>query len=211
MHQRVDGSDWGFWSFHIDNKDETPGNGGVDEGYMAGAVVFSFTDKCSNLPAGEEANFVALHFNVDPEAPVGTTEVRFMDGGKIERSVPPVENTVTMWGENVDPDVANSFVFVNGRVNISPDVAVFVRGDANGDAAVDISDAQRSLGYLFLGDAAPACYDAADANDDGLITISDAIYTLGYLFLGGPPLPPPFPEAGEDPTEDTMGCLARTE
>src|SRR5262245_37361232 len=60
----------------------------------------------------------------------------------------------------------------------------FLRGNSNGDASIDISDALFSLGFLFLGSDSPPCADAADANDDGTIDISDASFTLGYLFLG---------------------------
>jgi hypothetical protein len=88
----------------------------------------------------------------------------------------------------------------------------FLRGDANGDGAVDISDAVRILGYLFTGDAEPACLDAADANDSAAVDISDPIYLLGHLFLGGPAPDDPFdPEGtcGVDPTPlDGLSCLS---
>ena len=51
----------------------------------------------------------------------------------------------------------------------------FVRGDANADAAIDISDAIATLGYLFLGANDLSCVAAADANDDGAADISDAV------------------------------------
>ena len=85
----------------------------------------------------------------------------------------------------------------------------FRRGDSNGDAEVDLSDALRTLGYLFLGAPPPDCPDAADANDDARIDISDAVGTLGFLFLGSaaPPAPGPF-ECGADPTGDALGACA---
>ncbi|MGQ9589984.1 MAG: hypothetical protein ACUVYA_06785 [Planctomycetota bacterium] len=81
----------------------------------------------------------------------------------------------------------------------------FVRGDANGDDEVDISDAVSVLRVLFLGDASE-CLDALDADDDGGTSITDAIYILDYLFRGGRAIPPPHPEPGPDPTEDALGC-----
>lgn len=87
-----------------------------------------------------------------------------------------------------------------------PAGARFLRGDANGDGAVDISDPLRILGHLFLGDPAPPCPAAADAADEGEITISSAVRILGFLFLGGPPPAPPFPSCGVDPTPDRLGC-----
>ena len=83
---------------------------------------------------------------------------------------------------------------------------LFIRGDANGDGAVDIADPVATLGFLFLGDATPGCLEAANANDEGDIDISDAVHTLNYLFLGGEPIPPPFPEEGADPTPGAPGC-----
>jgi Ca2+-binding EF-hand superfamily protein len=82
----------------------------------------------------------------------------------------------------------------------------FVRGDANLDSLVDISDAVGVLGFLFLGQAAPLCMDAADASDDGIVDISDPVTVLRVLFLGGASLPEPSPLAGEDPTIDDLTC-----
>ncbi len=83
----------------------------------------------------------------------------------------------------------------------------FIRADANADGKVDLSDAVFVLGYLFLGGAKfPACEDAADADDSGKVEITDAIYLLGHLFLGTAPPPSPFPEAGKDPTLDSLAC-----
>ena len=79
--------------------------------------------------------------------------------------------------------------------------------DANRDGAVDISDAVTIISFLFLAGDTPACLDAVDANDSGIIDLSDAIYLLGALFLGQPAPPEPFPEEGQDPTQDGLDCL----
>jgi hypothetical protein len=66
---------------------------------------------------------------------------------------------------------------------------------------VEITDAIRTLEYLFLGGQTPNCLDAADADDSGQIDITDAVYSLSYQFLGGEPPPPPGPTTcGLDPT-----------
>jgi hypothetical protein len=81
------------------------------------------------------------------------------------------------------------------------------RGDANGDGAVDISDAMRTLLYLFHGSARPYCLDAADTNDDGSVNISDPVSLLDYLFSGGPkPASPGVMISGSDPTADGLYC-----
>lgn len=85
----------------------------------------------------------------------------------------------------------------------------FLRGDANIDGSVDVSDPLYTLDFLFLGGSKPGCEDAADGNDDGEIDISDALYTLASLFTGGTAMPPPYPQAGPDPTQDALGCEVR--
>ncbi|MGQ9589720.1 MAG: malectin domain-containing carbohydrate-binding protein [Planctomycetota bacterium] len=109
-------------------------------------------------------------------------------------------------------DVTLSAVAVRFLSPLAP-APLFVRGDANADGQVDISDAICALGHLF-GGAAPSCReavegcpDASDANDDGALDISDPIAALGHLFLGQEPPPEPFPSCGADRTADELaGC-----
>ena len=84
--------------------------------------------------------------------------------------------------------------------------AVFVRGDSDLSGELSISDAIRTLAYLFQGGAGPACLDRVDANDDGEASLTDAVFTLAYLFQGGAAPPAPFPGAGRDPTADALAC-----
>ncbi len=83
--------------------------------------------------------------------------------------------------------------------------SVFVRGDANNDGAVDISDAVAVVGHLFLG-MDLGCQDAADADDDEQLVITDAVYLLDFLFRSGAPPAPPYPASGTDPDGDILGC-----
>ena len=85
----------------------------------------------------------------------------------------------------------------------------FLRGDANLDRQVDISDALAILDYLFLGQPAPGCLDAADADDSGAVDLSDAVNILGFLFLAREGLPPPHGCFEIDPTpDDGLTCEA---
>ncbi len=61
---------------------------------------------------------------------------------------------------------------------------VFVRGDANSDSTVDISDVVKTLIFLFGGGSQPDCHDAVDANDDGSLDVSDGLFTVTRLFGG---------------------------
>ncbi len=93
---------------------------------------------------------------------------------------------------------------------VGPAVATtFIRGDANLDDLVDMSDPIALLQHLFSGpavDGISRCADAADANDDGLLSIADAVSILGLLFRGDRSLAAPFPEPGTDPTVDELAC-----
>jgi hypothetical protein len=205
----------GFLKVAIDNANDSPGNGGVDEGFIAGAVVFGSLDgEIVVLPRDTDNDVFAFQLAVAPEASPGVTEVRFLEGGRTAPSGQPVPNVVTIYHVSVPPDDEAAMVSitdaVNGLIAIVGDASAFVRGDANGDSKVNISDAQRTLNYLFLGGEPPACFDAADANDDGELNMSDPIRTLGMLFLGSEPLPPPTAQEPDlDPTPDAMTCLFR--
>jgi hypothetical protein len=103
----------------------------------------------------------------------------------------------TSVGCDSDP---NGF-FYEGTVVDPP----FIRGNANNDGAVDISDGVGILNDLFLGmPAAAPCRDAMDSNDSGAVDISDAVYLLNFLFQGGERIPAPYPGAGTDPTADAL-------
>jgi hypothetical protein len=83
----------------------------------------------------------------------------------------------------------------------------FRRGDANSDGELNLGDALWLLGYLFTGEAAPPCADAADADDDGQLRLPDAVLLLNFLFFSSPAqLPPPSTGCGVDPTPDGLGC-----
>jgi hypothetical protein len=87
-----------------------------------------------------------------------------------------------------------------------PTPGEFVRGDANRDLRVDLSDAIATLLSLF-GPLELSCPDAADANDDERLNLTDAIVILDYLFRSGVAPPAPFPSAGLDVTGNgSLGC-----
>jgi hypothetical protein len=89
----------------------------------------------------------------------------------------------------------------------TPSASAFLRGDSTRDGVLDVSDAVRTLNWLFLGSVPLHCHDAADTDDDGTISLVDAIVLLDYLYRGGLAPRPPFPDAGLDPTtEDPLGC-----
>ena len=209
VYRLPDAKEWGFEQFGFDNSRRTAGNAGVDEGYLVGAAVFSFKAPMEvGIPPDTPTEVLRLHFGVRPDAPLGETSIDFVDGACFP-GAPATSNELTLLNETQDAATVVAPLFVMARMNILPDGALFIRGDSNGDGKVDISDAQATLNYLFLGGgSAPRCPDAADANDDGVLNIADPVMTLWHLFLGGGPLPPPSDGPGEDLTSDFLGTCA---
>jgi hypothetical protein len=79
-----------------------------------------------------------------------------------------------------------------------------LRGDANHDGRIDLSDSIFNLNFLFLGGPAPVCDDEADADDNGQLQLTDSVVILNTLFLGTVRIAPPFPNAGVDTTADEL-------
>lgn len=85
----------------------------------------------------------------------------------------------------------------------------FIRGDINGDVALDLSDAIALFSYLFLGGRL-LCPRAGDTNVDAALDISDGVYLLNYLFIGGRPPAGPFPRCGPGEERDPIPCAEPT-
>lgn len=138
-------------------------------------------------------------------------------GLEMEGTVPFGSPEVVVHGTgDVDGDGVSDIAFSERGLNdtlgrahvlygLAPE-ADFVRGDANFDDAVNLTDAVFTLAFLFQGGVSPACEDAVDTDDTGTLEITDAVRLLNHLFLSAPPPPPPYPEPGRDPTADALGC-----
>ncbi len=96
---------------------------------------------------------------------------------------------------------------------IQPPRPLFRRGDTTQDGELNITDAVKLFGILFLGDPDISCQEAKDVNNDSEINITDGIRVLGFLFLGQPPPSAPgHIDCGADPDEPgsrgDLGCEA---
>ncbi|MBI4601038.1 MAG: CotH kinase family protein, partial [Planctomycetes bacterium] len=120
--------------------------------------------------------------------------------GKIVARVPAGSGTVSVTVRNTDNKTSNARAFT---YTVPP--SSFVRGDANGDASVDLSDAVRIVLHLFAGKAAD-CEDALDVDDNELLNVTDAVGLLNYLFKSGAAPRAPFPAEGTDPSGTGLGC-----
>ena len=141
---------------------------------------------------------MALEFRTLLEE-AGSTEVRFV----LDSSEPGERNVLSGTGGVAHvPALESLSVDIRESVGPGPE---FVRGDANNDLSVNLSDGVSIFQDLFLGLVASALYrDALDADDSGDISITDGIYILNFLFSNGPTLPLPYPDAGTDPSDDRL-------
>jgi hypothetical protein len=113
------------------------------------------------------------------------------------------ENTVVLHAVDLAGNPAGSDQI---EILVTAHAPVFVRGDANLDGGLNLTDALLILAHVFRG-ADLACADAADTDDSESLDALDALALVHYLFLGGDPPPAPFPGPGQDsPGGGTLGC-----
>ena len=87
----------------------------------------------------------------------------------------------------------------------------FIRGDANCDGRLNLTDAVTALDGLFLGGGKLCCGTAADANNDNILNITDPIGLLNWLFGDGAPPAAPGPPGSapcglDPPSSVDLGC-----
>jgi hypothetical protein len=83
----------------------------------------------------------------------------------------------------------------------------FIRGDANGDGKVDLTDAFHIALFLLSGDSA-GCVRALDVNATGQVALADALLLLRHIFLGDVAPAAPFPQCSRlgGFLEDELPC-----
>ncbi|MFQ5654111.1 MAG: hypothetical protein ACE5GW_05200 [Planctomycetota bacterium] len=153
-------------------------------------------------PLGFPIAIAEITGDIPPDTPEQDIPFTFVDG----LGSPPINNIYVVDFESIPVDTTTPGILFLRHSPVPPPM-LFIRGDANSDAEVDISDVVFLLLYSFSGGEAPLCLDASDANDDGFADISDAVYLLFYFFLAGPAPWPPFPLPGIDfSADDGLGC-----
>lgn len=90
---------------------------------------------------------------------------------------------------------------------------LFLRGDANDDGHVNISDPLHILNWLFAGASPPGCIAATNVNGDDTVDIVDPTYLLNHLFSSGSTPVAPFPDCGASdlPADQELGCVTAPE
>ena len=177
-----------------------------DEGYfVVGALIDSAPPFDGNLIPNVSFALDLFHIETRVAAHAqGNLSITLEDA----LSVPPAVNSYTVDNQTISVTELQGGTIV---LPIRPPPTrhgdpVFIRGDSNLSAQVDISDPVFILEAIFLGKGALRCEQAADANDDEQVDIADAIYVLKFLFRGGGPPLPPFGRPGKDPTQGALGC-----
>jgi hypothetical protein len=193
----------------------------VDLG-SAGIEFFLFENQTEFFPGQDRAvagfvNDFTMPFNDQVTASTGPDEwksvIRFRMTVVNDPALVGSTRDLVLTDANQAGQVDNRFVA--GRLSVQPDFFhgqvtfvegfLFLRGDANDDGRIDISDAIWNLQWQFLGISEPACHMAADVNGDGQEDISDTIDLLTWLLLGGTP-PPPIDGCGVDPNGSELSC-----
>ena len=185
---------------------------GMSVDVEAGILYFGFVPDLiafgAELPPGDEEKLAfRIAVSIAPDAPSGTLSLIPTNGPDGEGVGPArVHNELTHSGE---ARFASTLPKLEGGFLQIVSDQTFFRGDSNRDQAVNLSDAQFTLSYLFTPSGeVPRCLDAADANDDGSINIADPIVTLMFLFSdGSTTLPVPHETEGRDPTRDELTCV----
>ncbi len=192
-----------------DNISSDAGAAYVVSGYRLTGVSLAVGELTPSVaPAGSavEVRITGGGFTTDEDTRVllGQEEieaVRVVSSGLIIAEFPPKAA-----GPALDVTVSNRYGLATREAAFTYQGAVtFIRGDANLDGCVDITDPLVILNSLFAGVASP-CADSDDANDDGGVDISDVIYILEFLFGRGQSPRPPFPDPGIDTTDDDLTC-----
>jgi hypothetical protein len=93
-----------------------------------------------------------------------------LDIGRYEWKVKAKDN----WGAETWSEQTWNFIY-------------FIRGDANGDSLINVSDVIHLVNYLFIEGPLPDPMEAGNANSDPPVNIADVIYLVNYLFMEGPP------------------------
>jgi len=83
------------------------------------------------------------------------------------------------------------YELTSGFWALPPDAPGGLRGDANGDGTIDVTDVFFLINHLFANGPAPKSTCLGDANGDSNVDVLDVFYLINHLFAAGPAPPPP--------------------
>ncbi len=171
------------------------------EGYLAAAVFMDYTEPFFGkvFPTSRDTVHASnLELSISPEAEPGDVlriEFETTPGLDALRPAIPIEYSVE--GRSVTPIFGKRGV----TIKVLPRERLFIRGDANRDLIVNISDVIHSLRFLFLAERV-SCLTPLDTNADGRVNLTDPISLIDFLFRRGPRPELPFPHPAPLPADD---------
>jgi hypothetical protein len=132
----------------------------------------------------------------------GTAQIGAIGGGRTHDSI---VDDVRIYNRVLAPEEIRELV-------PGPSAPVFHRGDTDDNNRLELTDAVRTLNFLFTGGPPPACLDTGDVDDNGRLELTDAVRVLNFLFTGGPPPAAPGPPSNPcGPDAGTqLGCAVYT-
>ncbi len=114
-------TEWGLWEYTFNNENKTPGNAGVDEGYVAGRAIFRNETKENPFPEGGRP-FIRFHFWMKNVNPSDCLPVQFVDGGvhrNVEGDIPQLNSALAFGGQSIyqlnakEFKLGDAFIFVD--------------------------------------------------------------------------------------------------
>jgi hypothetical protein len=166
-------------------------------GWISGTVL-SLREH-GELPLKRNSLAVAEYTLLQRPGPEGTT-IELTDRLRKVNS-PPVAINFTIAGRTRIPTKLVDGFITPAQAPARP----FLRGDANGDGRINVTDAVGILLAVFSRDEL-ACEDALDTDDSGNIDFVDGLVLLRFLFDRGPA--GSIGLCGTDSTEDFLDCTA---
>ena len=148
----------------------------------------------------------------------GTEAAGLRIGGWIFASGPPDDLGFTLLTPEGLALWDACLLYALGKIDAGPAGPRLVRGDADSDGKVTLTDGIVVLEWLFQSGNEPGCLDAADTDDSGGVLINDAVVIFGWLFAGGSPPASPSPtlaayppgDCGIDAGDDQLGCATQS-
>ncbi len=185
----------------------------ITDGIDSDFIMFDLT--AGPAETGVADSLVRVIYSRDQLGQAGDVRSTVHIGRTINVREPVANLTMTENPGSLEQDV-NTFVVAADTNRIyqlsmnesTLDGLPFIRGDANNDGDINISDPSFILAFLFLGaESRPLpCANAGDTDDSGTVDMTDAISLFSYLFRGGAAPAAPGVSCGFDATPSDLEC-----